>query len=301
LKAVFVVNPVAGGGRGLRVWRQLERELSRRGLSADCRFTAGRGLATALAVEAKNQGYDTVIGVGGDGTIQEVVNGLVDAQGGCPATLGIIPAGTGNDFSKLLGYPRDPAGALDVILAGRVRRLDIGRANGRYFINIAGVGFDAEVAAFLNQRPKRLPGALMYVFGVLAVLLRYRPTPLTIDLGAEVLRGKCLLVSVANGPSHAGGMKMCPDASPEDGVLDICVVGDVGRLQTLWLLPKVFSGRHTLHPKVRLYRTTKVRIDSSEPLFVQADGEIFGRVPVDVDVLRGVLPVFAAIGHAGRE
>ena len=181
MKAVFVVNPIAGGGGGLRAWREWERELSWRGLPADCRFTAGRGLATALAAEAKNQGYDTVIGVGG-----------------CPATRGLIPAGTGNDFSKLLGYPRDPP-------------------------------------ALPSDSSDHRPGG----------------------------RGPA-----GQGPPRIRGQRAGPCRRPEDVP---------GRLRTLWLLPKVFSGRHTLYPKVRLYRTTKVRIDSSEPLFVQADGEVFGR------------------------
>lgn len=294
MKTLFIINPVAGGGRGLRTWQAVEQALVRRGLAYEYRFTEGRNAATELAVQARQNGYDTVVGVGGDGTIQEIVNGLIGPNGECPAALGVIPGGTGNDFSKMLGYPRDPEGALNVILDGKVRRFDVGRANGRYFINIAGVGFDAEVAGFLNQRPKRLPGALMYVYGVLAVLLRYRPAPLTIDLGGEVLERRCLLVSVANGPSHAGGMKMCPEARPDDGVLDLCVVGNLSRLQTVTLLPKVFSGRHTRHPEVKLYTARKVRITSDEPLYVQADGEIFGRVPVEVEIVPGVLRVIGA-------
>ncbi len=293
-KVLYIVNPVAGGGRGLRTWQVVEKTLAERGLPAEYRLTGKRGEAIALAAEAARGGYDVVVGVGGDGTIQEIVNGLVGADGECPAALGVIPGGTGNDFCKMLGYPQDPLGALRIVLGGQVRRFDLGRANGRYFINIAGVGFDAEVAGFLNQRPKRLPGALMYVYGVLAVLTRFRPTRLTIDLGDRTLEQKCLLVSVANGPSHAGGMKMCPDAKPDDGMLDLCVVGDVGRLETLVLLPKVFSGRHTLHPKVKLYTAKRVRIHSDAPLFVQADGEIFGRIPADVEIVPGALRVIGA-------
>jgi len=157
VRPFFVVNPTAGGGQGLRAWRRVEELLHERGVPAECRFTQGPGWATALTEEARSQGFDAVVGIGGDGTIQEIVNGLVDAEGNCPVPLGVIPGGTGNDFSKMLGCPRDPARALDMVLRGRVRTFDLGRYGDRYFINIAGVGFDAEVAAFLNRRPKRLP------------------------------------------------------------------------------------------------------------------------------------------------
>ncbi|RJQ07650.1 MAG: diacylglycerol kinase family lipid kinase [Bacillota bacterium] len=294
MKRLFIVNPVAGGGRGLQSWKTVESALDRAGVPCDHRLTRGRGDATEIAAEGRRAGYDVVVGVGGDGTIQEIVNGLVDSQGDCPSALAVIPGGTGNDFCKMLSYPLNPLGALEVVLNGTVRKFDVGRANGRCFINIAGVGFDAEVAGFLNQRPKRLPGALMYVYGVLVVLFRYRPAPMTLVIDGEAFDQKCLLVSVANGPSHAGGMKMCPDARPDDGTLDLCVVGDVSRLQTVALLPKVFSGRHTAHPSVRIYSGKRVRITSPSRLFLQADGEVFGHVPGDFDILPGALRVVGA-------
>lgn len=295
MRLFFIINPTAGGGRGQRVWAAVSRELARRQATADYGLTDGPAAATRLAAQARQEGYDAVVGVGGDGTIQEIVNGLVDGNGGCPSALGVIPGGTGNDFSKMLGVPRDPSRALDVVLGGQVRRFDLGRANGRYFINLAGVGFDAEVAGFLNQRPKRLPGALTYVYGILVTLFRYRPALMTVDLGREVIRGKYLLVSVANGPSHAGGAKMCPEARPDDGSLDICVGGNLGRLETIFVLPQVFTGRHTRHPKIKIYKAIeRVRIDAEAPLFLQADGEIFGRVPADLEIVPGALRVIGA-------
>ncbi|MCL6580509.1 MAG: diacylglycerol kinase family lipid kinase [Firmicutes bacterium] len=293
MAVLFIVNPAAGGGRGLAAWRRVEQVLEARGLDYECRFTERRGSATELAARARDAGYSRVIGVGGDGTIQEVVNGLVDRAGHCPVPLGIVPGGTGNDFRKSLGYPSDPEGALEVALRGVERSLDLGRANGRYFLNVAGVGFDAEVAGYLNRKPKRLPGFLTYLYGILVMLVRYRPAEMTIDSGDRVIRRKCLLVSVANGPVHAGGVRICPDARPDDALFDICVAGDVGRLETLILLPQTFSGRHTRHPKIEIYRARKVRIDSEAPLVVQGDGEVFGRVPVEFEVVPGALRVAA--------
>lgn len=297
VRAFFIVNPTAGGGRGLEVWREVERALPGLGIAADHRLTHGPGTATELAAAACRAGHTLVVGIGGDGTIQEIVNGLVGADGRSPATLAIIPGGTGNDFSKMLGIPRDSVEALTTIFQGQTRRLDLGRAYGgtgdhpRYFVNIAGVGFDAEVAAFLNRRPKRLPAVLTYVYGALVILARYRPVRARITLDDRVLERRCLLVSVCNGHAHAGGMRMCPEAKPDDGLLDICIAGDLGRLETLTLLPKVFSGRHTRHAKVELYTTKTITIEGDQPLFVQADGEILGRVPVKIEVVPGALEV----------
>ena len=294
MKAFYIVNPVSGGGKGLRVWRQVEGSLRRRGLPCDHRFTDGRGAATEIALQARHSGFELVVGIGGDGTIHEVVNGLIDSAGRCPAVLGVIPGGTGNDFSKILGCPADPDKALDTLLSGEVRAFDVGCVNGHYFINIAGVGFDAEVAGFLNQRPKRLPAALTYVYGVLVMLFRYRPVEMTLTLDEETVSEKCLLVSVCNGHSHGGGMKMVPHARPDDGVLDICVAGDLSRTETLLLLPKVFSGKHTSHPKVKLYKTSAISIRSNQSLVLQADGEVLGRTPVELSLVAGALQVMGA-------
>lgn len=299
MRTLYLVNPVSGAGRGLRAWHAVERALAERGLTAHYQMTQGRGDATRLAAAACRNGYELVVGVGGDGTLQEIVNGLIGPRGECLTVLGVIPGGTGNDFSKMLGYPQDPVRALDVLLAGHMLCLDLGRANGRYYINIAGVGFDAEVAAFLNRRPKRLPAVATYVYGVLVMLFGYRPALLRLVMDTETLEQKCLLVSVCNGHSHAGGMKMCPEAKPDDGMLDICVAGDLSRLETLFLLPKVFSGRHTAHPKVKLYKTRRIKIDSAQPLYVQADGEIFGQVPAEAEVVPKILRVVAAAGSTG--
>lgn len=298
---VFVVNPAAGGGRGLRVWQAIEPVLSGLGVRAEHHLTERRGAATQLAAQACRAGHRMVVGIGGDGTIQEIVNGLVAPDGRSSAALGIIPGGTGNDFSKMLGIPQEPPAALAALLNGQPRRLDLGRAHGRYFINIAGVGFDAEVAAFLNRRPKRLPAGLTYVYGALVVLARYRPVRARIVLdGARTLERRCLLVSVCNGHSHAGGMRMCPEARPDDGVLDICVAGDLGPWETLTLLPKAFTGRHTRHPKVELYSTRTITIEADQPLYVQADGEILGQVPVSIELLPHALEVLVPAGTSAK-
>lgn len=346
MKLLFIVNPAAGGGKGLKAWREVEAVLAARGIPADHRFTekaGGSGSAAALARQARDD-YDCIVGVGGDGTLQEVANGLVgdfaarriaedrhsghrrggdrgdgdrgdgggaggDREGKettadtCRAALGIIPGGTGNDFCKMLGYPKDPVGALDVVLGGSVRHFDVGIVNGnRVFINVMGVGFDAEVAGFLNKSPKRLPGLLMYLYGILVILMRFRPALVRVRMDDDLVTQKCLLVSVGNGHSHAGGLQMCPEAKPDDGILDVLLAGDLGRGETLALLPKLPSGRHTTHPKVSIRRARKVTIESDEPLVVQADGEILGEVPATIEVAPRVLRVVGRpVGGQGGE
>jgi diacylglycerol kinase (ATP) len=292
VKLLFIVNPTAGGGRGLRTWRVIEQAMSARGMPAEVRFTGRRGAATEFAVQGRQAGFETIVGVGGDGTLQEVVNGLVDTEGRCRAALGVIPGGTGNDFSKLLTYPQDPLGALNVVLAGKERRIDLGRVNGRFFLNIAGIGFDAEVVRSLDLKPKRLPGATTYVLGVLRTIVNYTPTYLTIEFEGVTIRQKCLLVSVANGPAHGGGLRMCPGAITDDGLLDLCVAGDFGRLEAALMLPRVLKGRHVTHPKVRMYAgAKKVRVSSDAPVYVHADGELLGPTPAEVEIVPGALRV----------
>lgn len=298
---VCILNPAAGGGRALRLEPSIEAFLRERGLAARITRTEAPGHAADLAAEAAAAGASTLVAVGGDGTVHEVVNGLLGGDVGRSPALGqprerlpelaVVPAGTGNDFARTLGIPRAADRALPVLADGRSRRVDVGRVGRRYFVNIAGVGFDAEVAADVNRRPKRLPGFLPYVLGVFRILARYQPTPVRFRLDGVAHAGPILLLAVGNARFYGGGMMLCPDASVDDGVFDVCVGGDVGKLETLRLLVKVFKGAHVGHPRVTMYRARTVEVESATPLYVHADGEVIGQVPVAFTCLPGALAV----------
>lgn len=287
----IILNPTAGGGRAARNWAAIETELVAYS-DLTLHRTEAPGHALELARAAVARGVDRIIAVGGDGTVQEVVNGMARSA----ASLGIVPLGSGNDFAHGLDIPRDPALALRLALTGQPRRIDLGRVHDRYFTNVGGVGFDAQVAARANTGVKRRGGYWPYVAALLRELLALRTYPLELQLEGEQparVTGRMLLVAVGIGQSYGGGMRICPRADFTDGLIDLCVASDVGRFEVLALLPRVFRGTHLDHPKVSYLRTSRLTVHGPAHLAVHADGEIVGNLPVTFEVIPGGLPVIA--------
>lgn len=284
---MFVVNPTAGGGRARGAWPELQRQLQDRHIYFDVAWTEGPGHATHLAREAASNGATTVVAVGGDGTLNEVANGVA----GTDVSVGLIPLGTGVDFSRTLGLPRSPEAALDVVLTGQVRRLDIGIVNDRRFCNVAGTGFDAKVADRVNRTGKKSSGAVPYVQALLQTLFTYRNAPFQITIDGDIHEMKSLLMAVGNGRFFGGGMKICPEADVADGRFDVCIVGDVDKFRTIMMLGKVFSGTHMTHPLVTYERATEVIVEGPDDFLIQADGEMVGTLPAAFRIEKGALPM----------
>jgi len=283
-----IVNPTAGGGRGARIWPRVRPILREAGWDVTESTSERRGHATELANSSR---ADIVLAVGGDGTANEVVNGLL-ASRRRPA-FGVIPVGTGSDFAHALGVPRDPIAAAGALVMARPRPVDVGKVNGRYFLTIAGAGFDGEVAQQVNTWPKILSGTAMYVLGILKVLATYRPVDVEITLDGALLRERLFLIAVGNTAWNAGGMWTVPAARPDDGIFDVVIAGPLTRLETLAVLPKVYSGKHIGHPKVRQARAYEVHVSGVTPLAIQADGESIGRLPATFTSHRAALTVYA--------
>lgn len=294
-RVAAIVNPAAGAGRAARRWPEVERSLRDvYGDRLEVHFTRGPGDAIALAERVARDGVDAVLAAGGDGTIHEVINGLM-AVAARPA-LGVLPIGSGNDYVRSLGLPADPLAAARGLAGAGRRRVDVGEVETpqarRYFANMAGVGFDAEVAAEVNRAGKALGGgALPYVLGVLRTLITYRNAPLTIELDGEVRQQTALLCAVGVGAYAGGGMYLVPGADPADGLFDLCIAGDTTRGEVLWLLPRVFSGAHVDHPKVTRARARQVRVEGPTHLHVYADGEVLGNLPARFTLHPGALEV----------
>jgi YegS/Rv2252/BmrU family lipid kinase len=295
---VLVLNPIAGDGAGGRLMPRLEEQLGRR--NAELRVSTRRGHAEELAAEAIRAGADRVVAVGGDGTMQEVVNGIIGAGGG---TLGVVPVGRGNDLARSLGIPIDPPAALDIALGPTTRPMDVGRAirdkNLRHFVAAGGVGFDAQVSwTMSNPRPWWKNGRAGYFAGTIDELRRFHNQRLriTFDMasGREIVDHVSLMVAFANGPYYGGGMKICPDASLSDGQLDVCVVGDLSRFEALRELPGLYEAKHVGNPKVRFYRSRWILIEGDEPTRVHLDGEPWGTLPIRVEALPAALEVAVA-------
>lgn len=296
---LFIVNPVAGHGRSLRVFGRLQAVLERvAGLRCVIWTTRGPGHATELAHRAGLEGYQRIVAVGGDGTVHEAINGLMALHPPVRERIafGVVPAGSGNDFARNAGVPRDP-GALAALLAGGpASPVDVGVVDGHYFGNVAGVGFDAEVARLANRLPKFVPGALTYVVSAVSVLASYKNAGVRIHLDGRALERRVLLVAVGNGAAYAGGMLICPGARMNDGRFRVVVAGDLSRLSVLTTLPKVFSGRHLDHPLVEVFDAEEVRIEADRPLAVQADGEIVARTPTTLRLVPMALRVIGVVG-----
>ncbi|MBW3570923.1 MAG: diacylglycerol kinase family lipid kinase [Gemmatimonadetes bacterium] len=280
-----VLNPAAGRGAAVRVRGTIEREMARAGAAFAIVETARRGHAAQLAEAAALDGWPAVVAVGGDGTVHEVVNGLMRAaNGGQSVPLGIVGVGSGNDFARLVGVPEDPAWAVRRMTEAEPRAVDVGRVGDEWFTNGVGIGLDARVAIQVDRR-RRFRGLATYLHALAAVLRVFRPPHMTVEVdGQRVADGPMTLVTVGNGGRHGGGFWICPDARIDDGVLDVCACEGLGTLGILRFLPRVMRGTHTGASCVRMLRGTRVRVTSPDPLPVHADGEIIAEDARELNV-----------------
>lgn len=302
-----LLNPSAGRAAGLRA--RLERGLAERSVDFELHFTEGPGHARELAGSAADQGAPMVVAVGGDGTVHEAADGLLMgvAEGDSTRTsLAVVPAGTGNDFAKLIpglvGFER----ALDAVAAGRTLPFDAGRASWEggqeHFVNGAGTGIDVEVVRQV-RRMRSLPGVLTYAVALGRALRRFRPVQLTVRAdGADVSR-RVMILAVGNGACIGGGFRVCPPARPDDGVLDLCIVRELGVFGIARTVPRVLRGTHGRLPDVVMRRVREVRIESEggTALYFQLDGELrepaaatWLHIAVRPGVLRVVAPAVTA-------
>jgi diacylglycerol kinase (ATP) len=232
---------------------------------------------TRLAAEAAAAGADIVAAAGGDGTYCEVVNGLL----GTDAIMGILPLGTGNDFSRHLGLNTDLDHAVDTLFKGAPKPVDVGETQGRYFLNVAGCGFDGAAAERVNRGFRQLHGTAAYVAGVLQCLITFKPASFRITLDGETIARRAMMCTVANSSSYGGGMMVAPNALIDDGLFDICLLKEFTKPEFIWNFPRVFKGTHTTHPKVEMRRAEHILVETDRPLPVLVDGDVVGTTPVE--------------------
>ena len=287
---VFILNPVAGRGRSVKIYEEVKNIFDNSNVSYCVWNTTYPGEATILAKKAIDNGYKNIISVGGDGTLLEVVTGLV----GSDCNLGIIPAGTGNDFIRSIGIGADHVVAAKTILSGNTSKVDIGSTlNSDYFVNVAGAGFDTEVIKYTEKFKSHLKGQAAYVFGVLSALLRYRNKLMRITIDEEVFEGKFFLIAVANGTTYGGGMKVAPKATPFDGYFDITLFKSISNIKVPFLLPFFIKGRHDKIKQISNIRCKKITIESlADNTPINMDGEIIGNSPMSFTIIDNALNVF---------
>lgn len=291
----FIVNRVSGNGRSFKIWNHIEKMLLEKNVSYCVRFTQKTKHATSLVEELVNkEKVDVIVAVGGDGTIQEVVNGLV----GTKIPLGIIPAGSGNDFSRGLDIPTKYEQALERILKGKPKLIDIGYVNSTYFCTVVGIGFDGEVAQKTNTSIfKKLlnfirMGQISYIVSALNVLIHYKPKDISLMIDKKLYKiPNVWLIAVANLPFYGGGLFICPKAISNDGLLDICIVQGMSKWDLLRTFPLVFKGNHISSPYIKVIKGKEIEVYSEDPVTIQADGEIIGQTPALIRIESGSLYV----------
>jgi diacylglycerol kinase (ATP) len=297
--ARLIVNPVAGAGRTAKRWPQIMGLLKKIGLRFEHDLTEAPGHAIELAKSAAKDGYELVVSVGGDGTINEIVNGLYDAGNINGIMLGIISTGTGSDYIRTVGIPRHHEEACHRLMNPRKLTVDLGIAeyasNGqmvqRLFVNFAGLGFDAEIVKATTQRFKALGSVPSYLAGLLTTVLLYKNREVSLKLDGQAEDRKVCAILVSNGKYGGGGMFATPNADPEDGLFDVLIIGDLSKPDLLWSLPRVYRGTHLTHPKVSIKRAREIEIRPRQQTSLQADGELLGEAPARFHVLPATLNV----------
>ncbi|HEX2394822.1 MAG TPA: diacylglycerol kinase family protein [Bacteroidales bacterium] len=306
---LIVVNPNAGHEKGKKDWYKISGLLDRYGIKYVSRFTVMRRHAIDLTIEGIREGFRKIIAVGGDGTMNEVVNGVFN-QTICPTThinLGMITVGTGNDWGKMFSIPTDYEEAVKIIAAGKSRLQDSGivtyyhgiNRESRYFINIAGLGFDAVVTRRTNlQKDKGHKGKTIYFLNLLRSLLFYRHTVTSIAIDGKIIQGDVFTISIGIGRFSGGGMMQTPNAIPDDGLFDITVIRKIGKGDVIMSLKMLYDGTILDHPKISGYKGKEVLIDSDPLIHLEADGESLGHSPIEfriipksVNIIYGSFPV----------
>lgn len=297
MNAYIILNPWAGRGKAGRHRSALEKALRDAGVAFDLVETHMRGEARTLTYHAVAQGYELVVAVGGDGTINEVVNGLLDGQQrlGKTATLAIVPLGTASDFAKMFAGIRlnDVLGASQRLITKHTQTIDIGVIrveapsgnSQRYFMNGMGIGLDAQVAVE-SLKLSRLKGFAVYLVAIIRAVAIYKAHPMTVRFADHKIHDRMLFASVANGRSQGGGFKMTPAGVIDDGVLDLCMVQNLRLDQIIRYLPKLYAGTHTTLDVVTIGRARHIEVICANGIPVAADGEVMAsnatRVVVEV-------------------
>jgi diacylglycerol kinase (ATP) len=288
-RALFILNPHAGRGRARRLFRSLPGTARELGWDIAVNETSWAGEEVGLAVAARRSGWPVVVAVGGDGTVHGVANGLL-RDGATDTILAHVPIGTGNDFAKTVGLDKAgrPDRNLSLVLRGHVSRLDVGFALGEYFLNGLGIGFAAEVARNTLEF-KRLRGFALYLASVYRTFFSFTAPRLSVEAEEHSESGPILMTEIAIGKTAGGGFKLTPDADPRDGLLDVCLIRDVGIVTFLRYIPRVLRGTHTTLPPVTVFQTRRVAVTSlSGNPVVHLDGEV--RLPSETTVVARIEP-----------
>ena len=290
----FVVNPGSAIGSSGKLWPEIAHRAAELGLTGDSLLSERPGHAVELARRAAEEGARLVVAVGGDGTVNEVVNGLMRADPGRRPELATIPRGTGKDFARSFRIPGKVDEALAVARDGATKTVDVGRAGftawdgsaaESYFANFAGAGISGAVAARANTSSKALGGKASFFWATSVVFLRWKNSEYEVAIDGERRAGLMLEVIAAIGDQLAGGMRLTPEADPADGLFDVVLIGDATKTDFVRTLPKIYRGTYLPHPRAEVVRGARVEVRTAVPLPIALDGEQPGTTPATFEVV----------------
>ncbi len=298
LKAALVVNPASGNGATGKRFPVMADIIKQEGLSFVHRFTESPGHATEITRHFLQEGHDLIIAVGGDGTTNEVLNGFFDRSGAAirpGAAISFISGGTGRDLIRTVGIPVDTASAVRHIINSEVHPIDLGRVSyltkdglqqSRYYINVAGLGLDGATVDRVNRTSKALGGFISFLWATIATLALYKNQKMQIIVDEqEICNEPVTVVVFGNGQYFGGGMHIAPNASVDDGLLDIIILRDLSKLNLLLSLPRVYKGSHLTHGRITSLRGKKVRVFADQTALLDLDGEQPGSAPIELEII----------------
>ena len=302
-QAMVIVNPASANGKTRINWPDIKKCLETEGLEFDFSSTTCRSEATYFAREALHKGYDAIISVGGDGTLNEIINGFFEngQMINSSAKLGIIAGGTGGDFIRTLGYPKNYKEACNIIARGQTKLIDLGKLEyfdhkeqltTNYYINIAGFGLDGAVVDRVNHTSKFFGGFVSFLYGTIAGLAQFRSFSLTLEVDGQLAyQGPATMAAVANGQYFGGSMQIAPAAVLDDGILEIVIVKGMKKLKLLRCLPTIYGGTHIIKPEVICLQGTKVKATSPDRVLLEIDGEQPGLLNAEFTILPKALNI----------
>lgn len=293
---LVIVNPNAGNGKGRKDWEIIAALLRKSEINFSVKFTERKSQAIDFTIESIAAGYRKIITVGGDGTLNEVVNGVF-SNNSCPTnaiSLGLIPVGTGNDWGRMFGIPLDYEKAIGIIKENKQLVHDIGVISFfigsekfiRQFINIAGLGFESVVVRRTNiQKDKGRGGKLIYFYNLVMSLLSYKNTKAEVIIDGVKINADVFSINVGNGRYCGGGMRQTPNALPDDGLLDVTIINGMGKFEIIRNLKILYDGSILNHPKIDGYKCKSLKVNSDSILYAEADGESLGHTPVEFKII----------------
>ncbi|MFH1051049.1 MAG: diacylglycerol kinase family protein [bacterium] len=301
-----IINPNAGKGLSKMGWQEISSLLDDNNLEYQHQFSEYRGHSIKIAREKAIEGYKNFIVVGGDGTLNEVINGIVSISESAlnGLTFAMIPVGTGNDWCRSYNIPNNFKDAISLIKQGKTITQDLAKATyfeneqilTRYFANISGIGFDAHVAIKSNlDKQMNKSGIFVYLKNVISSLINYQSVKSTVIYDDKQIDCKLFLLSAGKGKFNGGGMKQLPLAVPDDGFIDFTLIQDISKFDVITQLPKLYNGTHIYHPKISTYKARKLSITTDKKIFLEVDGETFGHSPFIFEVIPSALTVICGL------